>query len=98
MPQVWSAQEKPVVEEIYKLMHSSKNFANKVIKLYEREQKKAKGLDEYELDSYCWDMLRSCDEDKNEKAIENTFAYYKKFNQRNPFRLREIYNQWNGIS
>ena len=97
LPQVWSAQEKPVVEEIYKLMHSSQKFANKVINLYEREQKKAKGLDEYELNSYCWDQLRLEDCDKDDRRIAEVFAYFKKFNERNPLRLREMFNQWHGL-
>lgn len=69
----------------------------KVIELYLKERKKTQGLNEDELVSYTWDMLRSSDEDKDEKAIEETFAYYKKLNERNPLRMRECFNEWYGI-
>ena len=97
MQQLWSQREKPEVEEIYKLMISSENFAKKAIKLYERELKNTRGLDQDELDSYTWDQLRLADEDKDERRIEEAFKYFKSFNQRNPLRMRAMFNQWHGI-
>ena len=84
--------------EIVKMMHESNAFAAKVIELYLKERKKTQPLNEDELYSYVFDQLRLADEDKDEKAIEETFSYYKAVNKRNPLRMRLLYNEWNGIS
>jgi len=79
-------------------MQINESFAEKVIRVYKRELSKNKGLNADELDSYIWDQLRSCDEDKDEEAIERSFAYWTRLNEKNPLKLRLLYNQWNGIS
>lgn len=84
-------------DEIVRMVYENKTFAAKVIELYLKERKKTQPLNEDELDSYVFDQLRLADEDKDEKAIEEAFAYYKAVNKRNPLRMRLLYNEWNGI-
>ena len=98
MLRTYSERHKPEVEEIYKLMQINESFAKKVIRVYKRELSKHEGLNADELNSYIWDQLRSCDEDKDEEAIERSFRYWTRLNEKNPLELRLLYNQWNGIS
>jgi len=84
-------------DEIVRTLYDNKVFAAKVIELYLKERKKTQPLNEEELNSYIWDQLRLADEDKDEKAIENAFTYYKNFNERNPLMMREEFNEWHGI-
>ena len=94
---VFSYGEPIDFDQIVRTLYDNKDFAAKVIELYLKERKKTQPLNEDELDEFTWSTLRGCDEDKDKKRIEETFAYYKNFNQRNPLEMRGIYNKWIGI-
>jgi hypothetical protein len=52
-------------------------------------------LNSDELDNYCWEKLRSNDEDHDEKEIKATFRYYRNMNKENPVKLRMEWLKWN---
>ena len=79
------------------LQLKSIQFRQALIDFYRDQMEYFVALNDDELDEYVFDKLRSCDEDKDEIAIEEGFRYYKKLNETNPVKLRMDYNDWNGL-
>ena len=80
------------------LQHHSLVFRQRLKDFYREQAKDFVPLNEDELNQYCWEQLRSCDEDHDEKAIEEKFKYYRTLNENDPIRLRIEYLDWNGYS